>query len=134
MSNHIEVGNLTRDPEVKFSESGMAVTRFAIASNYKKKNGEEITSYYDVVCFGSTAENVSKSLVKGDRVVVTGRQEVRTYERKDGTTGTSVEIIADEVGAALRFNVVSPVREKRAMAGTGARKNNAYEDSGYEPF
>ena len=98
-------GNLTRDPQLKFTESGMATVRFGVATSRKVKD-RETTSFYDVVAFGKTAENAHESLAKGTSVIVSGRLEVRTYEKQDGTKGTSVEVVADEVGASLRFATV----------------------------
>lgn len=117
MSSTITItGNLTRDPELKFSQGGIATVRFGVAETYKSKEKEH-TSFYDVVAFGKNAENVHSSLIKGSGVIVKGRQEVREYERNDGTKGTSVQVVADEVGALLRFATVSIQKNERT--GTG---------------
>src|SRR5437899_3742534 len=96
------VGNVTRDPELRFTPSGQANTRIGVAVNRRwqdKTSGEwqEATSFFDVVCWRELAENVSESLSRGARVLVTGRLEQRTYE-KEGEKRSVVEIIADEVG------------------------------------
>jgi len=94
-------GNLTRDPELKFTDSGMATVRFGVATSRKIKE-RETTSFYEVIAFGKTAENVQASLSKGNRVLVTGRLEVRNWEKQDGTKATTVEVVADEVAADLK--------------------------------
>ena len=101
------VGNVTRDPEIKFSDKGMAVTKFNLAVNKKNKAGEETTSFFSVTCFGSLAENVSNCVNSGNRVIVAGNVEVQTYVKKDGTNGTSVNVIADSVGFELRFGTAT---------------------------
>lgn len=107
MSNSItQVGNLTRDPEVKFLSSGNATVKFGIAVSRRfQKNGEwqEQTSFFDVTAYGSLAENIGNTLMKGNKVVVTGRLEQRSWETPDGDKRSAIEIVADEVGAALSF-------------------------------
>lgn len=151
-SNNITiVGNMTRDPELRFTPSGQANTRFGVAVNRRwqdRSSGEwqEATSFFDVVCWREMAENVSESLPKGARVVVTGRLEQRTYETKDGEKRNVVEIIADEVGASLRFATAEIKKNERRGGGDfgggggggGERPQPAsvpsYEDFGEEPF
>ena len=97
-------GTLTRDPELRFGNNGgKAYARFSIAVDHKDRNGEKTTSFYEVVCFGSVAENLAESLVKGNRVVVFGSQEIERYEDKDGNQRTKVVVKADEVGVDLRW-------------------------------
>lgn len=103
-SNITLVGNLTRDPELKFTQSGKAQTRFSIAVNRRwQKNGEweEQVSYFDVTCWAVLAENVANGVVKGNRVIVAGRLEQRTWETKDGEKRSTVEVVADSVGLDL---------------------------------
>ena len=96
------VGNTTRDPELRFTPGGMAVASFGLAVNRKYKEVEEV-SFFDVVAYGSLAENVSDSVTKGQRVVVTGRIAQRTWETKEGEKRSKIEAIADEVGPSLRW-------------------------------
>jgi single-strand DNA-binding protein len=124
------VGNLTRDPEIKFSDSGVQITKFGLAVTRKPKNGDEQTSFYNVVAFNSLAENVAGSLTKGNRVVVTGRLEVRTYSKNDGTEGTAVDIVAEEVAPSLRFATASIAKNAIRNGNGGGR---SYESSD-EPF
>ena len=103
-SNITLVGNLTRDPELKFTQSGKAQTRFSIAVNRRwQKNGEweEQVSYFDVTCWAVLAENVANGVVKGNRVIVLGRLEQRTWETKEGEKRSTVEVVADAVGLDL---------------------------------
>jgi single-strand DNA-binding protein len=137
MNSSITVsGNLTRDAELKFTDQGLARVNFGIASTRKVKD-RETTSFYDVVAFGKTAENIHASLTKGSGILVTGRLEVRQYEKKDGTKGTAVEIVADEVGALLRFATVSIQKNERigssVYAGAPSAPSNNLE-SEYEEF
>jgi len=109
------VGNVVRDLELRFGNNGgAAYVKFSIAVNRKKKKGdewEEITSYFDVVCFGDMAENAAGSLTKGTRVLVTGHLDVTNWE-KDDKKGTSVQITADEIGPSLKFATASVTRNQ----------------------
>jgi single-strand DNA-binding protein len=96
----ILMGNLTRDPELRQSSSGQAVTSFSVAlnRNYKDASGEfrEATDYIDCVCFGNLAETIANLLKKGSRVVIEGRLQTRKYD-KDGVSVTKVEVLAKDV-------------------------------------
>ncbi len=121
-ANTTIVGNCTRDPELRFTASGMQVTSMGLAVNYRRQNkqsGEwiEETSFVDVTCFGQMAENVAETCTKGSRVLVTGRLSVRTYEKRDGGTGVSVEVIADEIGPSLRWATAQITRNERREGG-----------------
>ena len=74
------IGNLTRDPELRFTQSGLALCEFGLASNLRKQNGEEEAMFFNVTCWRSLAENVAESLGKGARVIVTGRLKWRSGE------------------------------------------------------
>jgi len=102
------VGNITRDPELRFTNTGQATTSFGLAVNRRWQNRqtqewEEATSFFDVVCWRELAENVALSLTKGMRVLVTGRLEQRSWETEDGERRSKVEIVADDIGPSLRF-------------------------------
>jgi len=100
------VGNLTRDPELRYTQSGKATVTVGIAVNRRYQvNGEwqEQTSYMNVVAWGTLGENAAASLTKGNRIIVTGRLEQRSYETKEGEKRSVVEIIADEIGPSLRW-------------------------------
>jgi len=104
----IIVGNLGRDPEMRFMPSGQAVTNFSVASNrqYTASNGERVkeTSWFRVSVWGKQAENVNKFLHKGSKVLIEGRLSPdpntgspRVYQRQDGSYGASFEINANRV-------------------------------------
>jgi single-strand DNA-binding protein len=102
------VGNLTRDPEIRYTREGQATTSLGVAVNHRwpgRDGGawEESTSFFDVVTWKDLAENVALSLTKGMRVLVTGRLEQRSWETDQGDKRTKVEIVAEEVGASLRY-------------------------------
>ncbi len=114
------VGNLTRDPEIRYTRDGQATTSLSVAVNRRwqdrtTKEWEESTSYFDVVCWGDLAENVALSLTKGARVVVAGRLEQRSWESDEGDKRSKVEIVADEIGASLRFATVDIHKVQRPV-------------------
>lgn len=116
------VGNLTRDPEIRYTREGQATTSLGVAVNRRWQNRqsnewEEATSFFDVVTWRDLAENVALSLTKGTRVVVTGRLEQRSWETEDGERRFKVEIVADDVGVALRFATVEVHRIERQHPG-----------------
>ena len=116
------VGNITRDPELRFTNTGQATATFGLAVNRswvdrQSNERREVTSFFDVVCWREMAENVSESLAKGSRVVVTGRLEQRSYEDRDGNRRNVVEIIADEVGPSLRFATAQVTKNDRRGGG-----------------
>src|SRR4029453_1085141 len=123
-SNVTVVGNLTRDPELRFTPAGAPVTTFGVAVNRRWQNRdsqqwEESTSFFNVTCWRDLAQNVSESLEKGSRVVVTGRLEQRSGKPKDGYPRSVVEIVADEVGPSLRWATAEISRTDRRDGGDG---------------
>ena len=129
-------GNLTRDPEIRYTRDGQATTSLGVAVNRRwqnrdSKEWEESTSFFDVVCWRELAENTALSLTKGTRVVVTGRLEQRSWETEEGDRRFKVEIVADEVGASLRFATadVHKVERHQPMAdGDGSGSDAANLD------
>lgn len=100
------VGNLTRDPELRFTTGGRGTASFglAVSRRYQVNNEwQEQTSFFNVVAWGTLAENAAASLNKGHRVIVTGRLEQRSYDDKEGQKRTIVEIVADEIGPSMRW-------------------------------
>jgi single-strand DNA-binding protein len=96
------MGNLTRDPELRYTPNGQAVATFAIATNRQwndKESGEkkESVEFTDVVVWGKTAENVSNYLKKGRKVHVIGRLQTRNWEAQDGSKKYKTEVIATDV-------------------------------------
>jgi single-strand DNA-binding protein len=123
------VGNLTRDPELRFTPTGQATASFGVAVNRRWQNRqtqewEEATSFFDVVCWGQLAENAAQSLTRGSRVVVSGRLDQRSWENQEGEKRSKIEITADEVAPSLRWATVEITRNERRSPG-GAGDNGA---------
>jgi len=106
------VGNVTRDPELRFTPNGAAVTSFGLAWNRKGQNDEDVVSFFDVTCWSGLAENVAESIHKGDRVVVYGRLDQRSWENPEGERRSKVEIVADDVSPSLRWATVEITRNE----------------------
>ncbi|CAB4817306.1 MAG: single-stranded DNA-binding protein [Actinobacteria bacterium] len=147
------VGNVTRDPELRFTPSGAANASFGLAVNRRWQNRqtqewEEQVSFFDVVCWREMAENVSESLTKGARVVVTGRLDQRSWDDKNtGDKRSKVEVVADEIAPSLRWATAQVTRNERrsdggsprpAPAAAPAPTDNQAASAGYgydeEPF
>ena len=99
MNKVILIGNLTRDPELTETPTGLAVCRFSIAvtRDYASADGTREADFFNITVWRGRAENCGKYLKKGNKVAVIGRLQVRSYEDKDGVKRTSTDIIADEV-------------------------------------
>ena len=111
-------GNLTRDPEIRYTRDGQANATFGLAVNRRwqprgSDEWEESTSFFDVVCWRELAENVALTLVKGSRVIVAGRLEQHTWENDNGERRSRVEVTAEEVGPSLRFATAEISRTER---------------------
>ena len=93
------MGRLTRDPELRRTQSGTAVTSFSLAvdRDFKSQSGEKETDFIDVVAWRSTAEFVSKYFTKGRMAVVEGRLQIREWKDKDGNNRRSAEVVADNI-------------------------------------
>ena len=117
------VGNLTGDPELRFTPSGAAVANFTIASTPRTfdrqsnewKDGE--TLFLRCSIWREAAENVAESLTKGMRVIAQGRLTQRSYETREGEKRTVVELQVDEIGPALRFASAKVTRAQRSGGG-----------------
>jgi single-strand DNA-binding protein len=112
------VGNITRDPELRFTGSGQAMTKFGLAVNRRWQNKqtnewEEQVSFFNVVAWGEMGENASESLQKGSRVIVTGRLDQRSWETEDNEKRSVVEIVADEIGPSLRWATAQVTKTER---------------------
>lgn len=136
-------GNITRDPELRFTPSGQAVATFGLAVNRRWQNRqtnewEEQTSFFDVKCWAQMAENVSESLGRGSRVVVTGRLEQRSWETDNGDKRSKVEVVADEIAPSLRWATAQITKNERSDGGGGGyggggggnRGGGGYRDEG----
>jgi single-strand DNA-binding protein len=116
------VGNLTRDPELRFTGGGKGVASFGVAVNRRwQQNGEwqEKVSFFNVTAWDTLGENIAACLTKGTRVIVTGRLEQREYETKDGEKRNVVEIVADEIGPSMRWARAEVERIARDGGGAG---------------
>jgi len=112
------IGNVTRDPELRFTPSGQAIATFGLAVNRRWQNRqtqewEESVSFFDITCWAQLAENVAESVQKGSRVLVTGRLDQRSWETQDGEKRSKIEIIADEVGPSLRWATAQVTKNER---------------------
>jgi len=119
------IGNLTNDPELRFTPSGAAVANFTVASTPRTfdrqanewKDGE--TLFMRCSVWRDAAENVAESLQRGTRVVVSGRLRSRTYETKEGEKRTVVELDVDEIGPSLRYATAKVTKTSRSGGGYG---------------
>ncbi len=119
------IGNLTDDPELKFTPSGAPVANFTVASTPRTfdrqtnewKDGDAL--FLRCAAWRQLAENVAESLTKGQRVIVTGALRVRQFERQDGSKGTSVELNVDEVGPSLKFATAKVTKATRSNSSGG---------------
>ena len=114
------VGNITRDPELRFTPSGQAIATFGLAVNRRfQRNGqwEEQTSFFNVTAWGQMGENASNSLQKGARIIVNGRLEQRSWETQEGEKRSVVEVVADEIGPSLRWATVDITKNDRREGG-----------------
>ena len=119
------VGNLTSDPELRYTQNGLAVANFTIAStprNFDRasnewKDGEAL--FLRASVWRDFAEHVAGSLTKGSRVIVTGRLKQRSYETKEGEKRTSMELEVDEIGPSLRYATAQVTRASGGGGGGG---------------
>lgn len=143
------VGNVTRDPEIRQTSGGNAMTTLAVAWNNRyMRNGERVEEahFFDVVCFGQLAENVSESVTRGMRVVVYGRLNQRKWETETGEQRQKVEITAEDVCPSLCWATASVARNpypggneaggyrpRGTPAGTGSGAARGSQPPVYEP-
>jgi single-strand DNA-binding protein len=116
------VGNLTRDPELRYTTGGRGVASFGLAVNRRYQvNGEwqEQTSFFNVVAWGQLGENAAATLTKGSRAIVFGRLEQRSWETQDGEKRSVVEVVADELGPSLRWAQAQIERNERSSTEGG---------------
>jgi len=98
MNQVILIGNLTRDPEMKYTQAGLAITRFTLALNRPKKDGQDQgADFINIVTFGKLAENCANYLAKGRKTAVSGRIQTGSYDDKDGKRVYTTDVIANSV-------------------------------------
>ena len=132
VETHVTItGNVTDDPELKFTPQGVAVANFRVAVTTRVRDGESWrdgdTSFFRVNAWRALAENVADSIAKGDRAIVIGRLKSRSWETAEGEKRTVVEIEADDIAPSLRFATAKAERtRKRDTAnGSGNASNGA---------
>lgn len=119
------VGNATRDPELIFTNGGTALAKFGMAVNRRwQQDGkqQEEAHFFDVTAWRDLAENVAESIQKGDRVIVEGRLQFRTWEDKEtGENRSKVDVVADDIGPSLRWATAQITKNER--------RDDGYEQS-----
>jgi single-strand DNA-binding protein len=116
------VGNLTDDPELRFTPSGAAVAKFRVASTPRVmkdgewKDGDPL--FLSCVLWRDAAEHVAESLQRGARVIVTGRLKQRSYETREGEKRTVIELDVDEIGPSLRYATAKVQKVQRGSSGS----------------
>jgi single-strand DNA-binding protein len=129
------VGNITRDPELRFTPSGQATATFGLAVNRRWQNRqtqewEEATSFFDIVCWREMAEHAAESLARGSRAMVSGRLEQRSWETQDGDKRSKVEVVADEIGPSLRWATAEVKKSERKSPSDGGSNGSSGGNSG----
>jgi single-strand DNA-binding protein len=120
------VGNLTADPDLRFTASGVAVAAFTVASTprvFDRQSGEwkdADTLFLRCTLWRQPAENTAETLRKGTRVIVTGRLKQRTYDTRDGEKRTVTEIDVDDIGPSLRYATATVTRTPKTTTTVGA--------------
>jgi single-strand DNA-binding protein len=104
-------GNLTDDPEVRYTEGGIARARFRVAVSGRR---EQEASYFTVIVWRDQAQHSAESLSKGSRVVVVGRLQQRSWTAEDGSARSVVEVLAEELGPSLRWATATPSQTTRS--------------------
>ena len=104
-------GNLTDDPEVRYTEGGIARAMFRVDVSGRR---EQKASFFTVIVWRDQAEHAAESLAKGSRVVVVGRLRQRSWTAEDRTTRSTVEVVAEELGPCLRWATATPTRTTRS--------------------
>jgi single-strand DNA-binding protein len=105
-------GNLTDDPELRHTEAGIARAMFRVAVSGRR---DQEPSFFTVIVWRDQAEHAAQSLSRGSRVVVVGRLQQRTWTAEDGSTRSTVEVVADELGPSLRWATATTTRTTRSQ-------------------
>lgn len=117
------LGRLTKDPDVRYTQSGKVVCQFTLAVNrpYSAQPGQPDADFIPVVIWGKQAETLGNSVTKGQRVLVEGRMQVRSYETKDGTKRWVTEVVADRFEFIERKSDAAAAHSVPAASGTPAK-------------
>lgn len=125
----ILIGNLTRDPELRYTPSGTPVVNFSLAVNRRYRQGDdqkEEVCYVDIVAFGRQAEHCGQYLSKGDGAIVDGRLQQRRWETDDGQKRSKHEVVAQTVNFL-------PKKVSSGSSGSGIIAESSYDSEGYYP-
>lgn len=95
-------GNVGKQPELKETRNGKAMVNFSIASNMKTGNGEQATTWVDCVAFEQNAEAIAGNIGKGMRVMASGRIQLEQFKKRDGSDGTSLRMVVNDIGVMVR--------------------------------
>lgn len=134
------IGNATRDPELRYTQSGRAVANIGVAWNTRKRNPETNqwedgeVSFFNVTVWGDLGEHVAQSIGKGQRVIVVGRLRQRGWEDEDGNKRSAVEIVADEIGPSLKWGTTTYDRAERTTQAPPLDNLPDKEYAAEEPF
>lgn len=133
MQKFFAIGNLTRDPELSETNSGVAVCRFSIAVNRRRTSAEaeQQTDFFNVTAWRGLADTISRFCKKGNKIAVTGQIQIRTYEDREGAKKTAVDVVAEEV------EFLSPKSNDEARTAEEPKKKpalQAFEDDSDIPF
>lgn len=128
------IGNLTRDPELTETQSGVSVCRFSLAvnRNYTGADGERQADFFNCTAWRGLAETVAKYCKKGKKLAVVGTLQVRSYEDNEGVKRTVTDVVAQEVEFLSSPDTASAPTEKKTEG--ASRRMNVYEDDGDIPF
>ena len=127
------VGNVTRTPELRFTQGGAAVCSFGVAWNQKNQQGEDKAHFFDVTCWRDLAENVAESVTTGMRVVVYGRLDYRTWDGANGEKRTAIQIVADDVSPSLKWATANIEKNNRAGGSSTGDFNQSAEPQSDRP-
>ena len=126
------VGNLTDDPDLRFTPNGAAVANFRLAVTPRVKDGDTWrdgeTSFFRINAWRDLAENATESLAKGTRVVVLGRLRARSWETPEGERRSVVEVEADEVAPSLKWATATVERTSRKASRNEPSKGGAFDE------
>lgn len=138
------VGNLTADPELRFTPSGAAVANFTVASTpriYDRQSGEWKDGdalFLRCNIWREAAENVAESLTRGSRVIVTGRLKQRSFETREGEKRTVFEVEVDEIGPSLRYATAKVSKASRGSSsggfGSGSKQSGGQQSTTDDPW
>ena len=111
MNTIILIGNLGQDPELSFIPGGKAKVKFSVADTREVNGAKEVT-WHKCIAWGKTAENIASLFTKGQRVIITGRYNVDQYNTKDGVKKSAMELVVDDCGQSIRFDLPNNDRPK----------------------